>query len=63
MEAVIMADPKVMALGEAVGEHQEEMARVFINAFGDDSSKFPFDFDRVWTFLGYSTKASALRKL
>jgi phage anti-repressor protein len=63
MEAAIMADPKVMALCKAVGENHQEMARVFINAFDDKESKFPFDFDRVWTFLGYSTKASALRKL
>lgn len=39
------------------------MAAVFIKAFKDSDKTFPINFEQVWTFLGYSTKASALRKL
>lgn len=39
------------------------MAAVFTRAFEDSNNAFPINFERVWTFLGYSTKANALRKL
>lgn len=39
------------------------MARVFIQAINDRDNPFPIDFNSVWTFLGYSNKGNALRKL
>ena len=52
-----MSVSKVREIGELVGDQQQDLARVFINAFDDGGSKFPIDFDNVWRFLNYSTKA------
>ena len=58
-----MSVSRVREIGELVGDQQQDLARVFINAFEDGGSKFPIDFDSTWRFLNYSTKGSALRKL
>jgi hypothetical protein len=42
---------------------EQDLARVFVRAINDWGDKFPVDFDGVWTFLGYSAKGNALRKL
>lgn len=44
-------------------EGEQDMAKILITALGDSGNKFPIDFDFVWTFLGYSSKGNASRKL
>ena len=58
-----MSVSRVREIGELLGDQQQDLARVFINAFEDGGSKFPINFDSTWRFLQYSTKGSALRKL
>jgi hypothetical protein len=48
---------------ERVIEGGQDMARVFVRAFDNWDKKFSVNFDSVWTFLGYSSKGNALRRL
>jgi hypothetical protein len=63
MEA-IMLNPKVVTAGNGFEDNvKQDLALVFIKAFDDKGNQFPINFDDVWRFLEYATKASALRKL
>jgi hypothetical protein len=42
---------------------REELAKVLTGALVNSTDKFPSDLDRIWRFLGYSTKGNALQKL
>lgn len=57
---MVLANPKVAAVRF---EGDQQLAAVFIRAFQDKGNEYPVDFDEAWNFLGYSTKANALRKV
>lgn len=44
-------------------EGVQNLVSVFIRAFNDNKNSFPIDFDIAWQFLGYSSKANAVKKL
>lgn len=60
----LLTSPKVAAAANKFEcSVKQDLALVFIKAFGDEGNRFPIDFNGVWRFLGYSTKGNALRKL